>query len=127
MELSINAPVYYKEHYGIDNEVYRFAQRAHSFFKNKEYSRTVQIIGIVPVIAPPEVYAAGNYKDRVKFLCNKSVASVEMHMDFDRYHNAGSAEKINQTKEMILAAVKRISSKVDFDYDRFRGDLASLQ
>ncbi len=28
MELNINAPVYYKEHYGIDNDVYRFAQKA---------------------------------------------------------------------------------------------------
>lgn len=127
MELNINSPVYYKDQYGIDNEVYRFTRRAYLFFQDKEYSRTVQIIGIVPVVAPVEVYAAGKYKDKVKFLCNKSVASVEIKMDFDRYHGADSAGKIRLTKEMILTAVKRVSSKVEFDFDKFREDLTNLQ
>ena len=126
MELNINSPVYYKDHYGIDNGVYRFTQRAQLFFKEKEYSNTLQIIGIVPIIAPKEVYAAGNYKDRVKFLCGKSAASVEIKMDFDTYHNADSVGKIALTKDMLLTAAKRIKVKVDFDYDRFKDDLESL-
>lgn len=121
-----NSPVYYKDHYGIDNAVYRFTQRAQLFFKEKEYSDTLQILGIVPIIAPQEVYAAGNYKERVKFLCGKGVASVEIRMDFDTYHNADSAGKIALTKDMLLTAAKRIKAKVDFDYDRFRDDLESL-
>ncbi len=127
MELNINSPVYYKNHYGIDNAVHRFTQRAQLFFKEKEYSNTLHIIGIVPIIAPQEVYAAGNYKERVRFLCGKSVASVEVKMDFDAYHNADSAGKIALTKDMLLTAAKRIKAKVDFDYDRFRDDLGSLQ
>ena len=127
MEININSPVYYKDHYGIDNAVYRFTQRVHLFFKEIEYSDTLQIIGIVPIIAPQEAYAAGNYKERVKFLCGKSVASVEIKMDFDAYHNADSSGKIAMTKDMLLTAAKRIKTKVDFDYDRFRDDLESLQ
>ena len=127
MELNINSPVYYKDHYGIDNAVYRFTQRAQLFFKEKEYSNTLQIIGIVPIITPQEVYAAGNYKERVKFLCGKSVASVEIRVDFDAYHNAGSSGEIALTKDMLLTAAKRIKTKVDFDYDRFKDDLESLQ
>ena len=127
MELNINSPVYYKNHYGIDNAVYRFTQRAQLFFKEKKYSNTLQIIGIVPIIAPQEVYAAGNYKERVKFLCGKSVASVEIRVDFDAYQNAGSSGKIALTKDMLLTAAKRIKTKVDFDYDRFKDDLGSLQ
>ena len=127
MEININSPVYYKDHYGIDNAVYRFTQRVHLFFKEIEYSDTLQIIGIVPIIAPQEAYAAGNYKERVKFLCGKSVASVEIKMDFDAYHNADSSGKIALTKDMLLTAAKRIKTKVDFDYDRFRDDLESLQ
>lgn len=126
MELNINSPVYYKDHYGIDNAVYRFTQRAQLFFKEKEYSNTLQIIGIVPIIAPQEVYAAGNYKERVKFLCGKSVASVEIRVDFDAYHNADSSGKIALTKDMLLTAAKRIKTKADFDYDRFKDDLESL-
>lgn len=127
IEVNINSPVYYKDHYGIDNAVYKFTQRAQLFFKEKEYSDTLQILGIVPIIAPQEVYAAGNYKERVKFLCGKSVASVEVKIDFDAYHNADSAGKIALTKDMLLTAAKRIKAKVDFDYDRFRDDLGSLQ
>lgn len=127
MEVNINSPVYYKDHYGIDNAVYRFTQRAHLFFKEKAYGDTLQIIGIVPIIAPQEVYAAGNYKERVRFLCGKSVASVEVKMDFDAYHNADSSGKIALTKDMLLTAAKQIKTKVDFDYDRFRDDLESLQ
>ena len=126
MELNINSPVYYKDYYGIDNAVYRFTQRAQLFFKEKEYSNTLQIIGIVPIIAPKEVYAAGNYKDRVKVLCGTSAASVEIKMDFDTYHNADSVGKIALTKDMLLTAAKRIKVKVDFDYDRFKDDLESL-
>lgn len=73
MELNINSPVYYKDHYGIDNAVYRFTQRAQLFFKEKEYSDTLQILGIVPIIAPQEVYAAGNYKERVKFYAARAL------------------------------------------------------
>ena len=126
IEVNINSPVYYKDHYGIDNAVYRFTQRAHLFFKEKEYSDTLQILGIVPIIAPQEVYAAENYKERVRFLCGKSVASVEIRVDFDAYHNADSAGKIALTKDMLLTAAKRIKAKADFDYDRFKDDLESL-
>lgn len=126
MELNINSPVYYKDHYGIDNAVYKFTQRAYLFFREKEYSSTLQIIGIVPIIAPQEVYADGSYKERVRFLCGKSVASVEIRVDFDAYHNADSSGKIALTKDMLLTAVKRIKAKVDFDYDRFKDDLESL-
>lgn len=60
MEVNINSPVYYKDHYGIDNAVYRFTQRAHLFFKEKEYSDTLQILGIVPIKAPQEVWCIGS-------------------------------------------------------------------
>ena len=127
MELNINSPVYYKDHYGIDDAVYRFTQRAQLFFRENEHSSTLQIIGIVPIIAPQEVYAAENYKERVRFLCGKGVASVEIRVDFDAYHNADSSGKIALTKDMLLTAAKRIKAKVDFDYDRFKDDLESLQ
>ena len=48
-------------------------------------------------------------------------------MNFDAYHNAGSSGKISLTKDMLLTAAKRIKAKVDFDYDRFKDDLESLQ
>ena len=127
MELNINSPVYYKDHYGIDNEVYRFCQRAYVSFKDREYSGTLRILGILPIAAPEEVWAERNYREKVKFLCGRSFASVEIKLDLEAYRNADSAERIRQTKEMILTAVRRIKGKVDFDYDRFQADLMKLR
>ena len=47
-------------------------------------------------------------------------------MDFNVYYNADSIKRIELTKEMILTAVKRIITKVDFDYGKFKEDLISL-
>ena len=126
MELNINSPVYFKDHYGIDDEVYKFCQRAYLFFKDKKYSNTLQIIGIVPIVEPQEIVEGESYKEKVKFLCNKSVASINIKMDFNDYYNADSIKRIELTKEMILTAVKRIITKVDFDYGKFKEDLISL-
>ena len=126
MELNINSPVYFKDHYGIDDEVYRFCQRTYLFFKDKKYSNTLQTIGIIPIVAPQEIVEK-NYKENVTFLCNKNVASINIKIDFNDYYNADSIKRIELTKEMILTAVKRIITKVDFDYDRFKEDLISLQ
>ena len=126
IELNINSPVYFKDRYGIDDEVYKFCQRAYLFFKDKKYSNTLQIVGIVPIVAPQEIVDGENYKEKVKFLCDKSVASINIKMDFNDYYNADSIKRIELTKEMILTAVKCIITKVDFDYDKFKEDLISL-
>ena len=83
----------------------------------------MQVVGIVPIVAPQEIADGENYKEKVKFLCNKSVASINIKMEFNDYCNADSIKRIELTKEMILIAVKRIITKVDFDYDRFKEDL----
>lgn len=127
MELNINQPAYFKEHYGIDDEVYKFCQKAHLFFKDKEYSNMLHVIGIAPVAAPREVYDSGKWKESTKFLCNKSVVCITIRMNFENYYKADSLGKIEQTKEMVFTAVNRIKSKGIFDYDNFKEDLLSLK
>ena len=126
MELNINSPVYFKEQYGVDDEVYRFCQKAYLFFKDKEYSDTLHTIGIVPVVAPKELCDNGLWKDSTRFLCNKQTVSIVIKMDFESYYKADSFGKVEKTKEMILTAVKRIKSKGKFDYDRFKEDFKSI-
>ena len=120
MELNINSPAYFKEHYGVDDDVYRFCRKAYLFFKDREYSNILHIIGIVPVVAPQEVYDKGAWKECVRFLDNKNVASIVIRMDFEDYYHADSMGKLEQTKEMVLTAIKRIKSKGKFDYEKFR-------
>lgn len=55
MDLNINSPAYFGEHYGVDGDVCRFCQTAAAFFKDKEYSSSLHIIGITPACAPQSV------------------------------------------------------------------------
>lgn len=127
MELNINLPAYFKEHYGADDEVYRFCQKAYLFFKDREYSNILHIVGIMPVVAPQEMYDRGAWKESVRFLDNQSVASIVIRMNFEDYYHADSMGKLEQTKEMILTAVKRIKTKGKFDYVKFKEDFLSLK
>lgn len=126
MELNINSPAYFSEHYGVDDEVYKFCQKAHLFFKDKEYSNTLQIIGIVPFAAPQEIYDSGARKEHIRFFCNKNCVSIGIRMNFENYYKADSFGKVEQIKEMILTAIKRVKSKGKFDYDKFKADFSLL-
>lgn len=126
MELNINTPAYFSQHYGIDDEVYHFCQRVYMYFKDKEYSDTLHTIGIVPVAAPQELYNDGAWKESVKVIGNKSCAIISIRMDFDEYYNSDSAKKILLTKKMILKAVKKIKSKGNFDYNAFERDFSAI-
>ena len=127
MELNINLPAYFKEHYGADDEVYRFCQKAYLFFKDREYSNILHIVGIMPVVAPQEMYDRGAWKESVRFLDNQNVASIVIRMNFEDYYHADSMGKLEQTKEMILTAVKRIKTKGKFDYVKLKEDFLSLK
>jgi len=78
-------------------------------------------------IAPQEIYDSGKWKENIKFLCNKSIVSITIRMNFENYYKADSLEKVEQTKEMILTAVKQIKSKSKFNYDKFKNDLLYLK
>ena len=56
MELNVNSPAYFTQHYGVDDEVYRFCQTVRLYFIDREYSDTLHTIGIVPIAAPQELY-----------------------------------------------------------------------
>jgi len=119
-------PAYFKEYYGVDDEVYRFCQKAYLFFKDREYNNTLHIIGIVPVVAPQEVYDRGAWKESIRFLNNRNVVSIVIKMNFENYYHADSMGKLEQIKEMILTAVKGIKSKGKFDYEKFKEDFLAL-
>lgn len=127
MELNINSPAYFSEHYGVDDEVYRFCQKLYAHFKGKEYSETLYLIGITPIAAPQELYDRGAWKEFVRLVDNKSCAIISVRMNFEEYYNANNTEKIILIKDLILSAVKKIKSKGKFDYNKFAEDLRNLK
>ena len=127
MELNINSPAYFTDHYGIDDEVYKYCQQLHDFFRTREYSETMNIIGITPVIAPKEIYDQGMWKEKVQVVGLGSCAMIDIRMDFDNYYNADSNGKIELIQQMIIRAVRKIKSKGKFDWEKFRDDLLKYQ
>lgn len=126
MELNVNSPAYYKDHYGIDDEVYSFFQKAYLFFLNKEYSDTLKIVGIVPIVAPKKLYDSGDWKESVRLIDGNNCAIVSLRINFEEYHNADSTGKIALTKDVVLRALRKIKLKVDFDYEAFKRDLDAV-
>lgn len=127
MELNINSPAYFTDHYGIDDEVYKYCQQLHDFFRTREYSESMNIIGITPVIAPKEIYDQGMWKEKVQVVGLGSCAMIDIRMDFDNYYNADSNGKIELIQQMIIRAVRKIKSKGKFDWEKFRDDLLRYQ
>lgn len=126
MELNVNSPAYYKDHYGIDDEVYSFFQKAYLFFLDKEYSATLKTVGIVPIVAPKELYDSGDWKESVRLIDGNNCAIATLRINFEEYHNADSIGKIALTKDVVLRALRKIKSKVDFGYEAFAHDLNQL-
>lgn len=67
--------------------MYKYCQIVYSNFLDKDYSDTLKTIGIIPIIVPNDL-CGKKYKNKVKFLCYKTVASVEIIIDFDDYCNS---------------------------------------
>ena len=107
MELNINSPAYFTNHYGVDDEVYRYCQNLHNYFKTKEYSETLTIIGITPIVAPKEVYNQGLWKEKVQIVSLGTCAMIDVRMDFESYYNADSDGKIQLIEEMLIKAIKK--------------------
>lgn len=126
MELNINSPSYFSEHYGVDDDVYRFCREVYSFFKDKEYSETLHTIGIMPSIAPKEVYDSGKWKESVQLVGNKSCAIIYIRMDFTKYYEADGMGKIEQMKEAVLKGVKKIKARGKFDFASFEKDFDEM-
>lgn len=126
MELNINSPAYFSRQYGVDDEVYRYCQNLHEFFKDKEYSETLSIIGIIPIIAPKELYEQGMWKERTQLVSLGSCAIIHIRMDFKSYYHADSSGRIALVKEMLVRAVKKIKTRGKFDWESFCEDLSDF-
>lgn len=126
MELNINSPAYFTQQYGVEESVYRYCQKCYEYFKDKEYSDILTIIGICPQCAPKNLYQQGKWKEQVRFIGNANCASIDIRMDFDQYYNATSEEKVTIIRDTIMKAIKKIKAKGKFDYENFCRDLQNM-
>ena len=126
MVLNINSPAYYTNIYGIDDEVYWMCRELSDFVKEKKYSDIIDIVGVVPIIAPKDDIDKGLWKEVKKCDLKFRVATVSLHISFDDYIQSDIEKKKSLIIDNILKSVKVISKKGKFDFNDFKEDIISF-
>ena len=123
MDLNINSPSFYTQEYGIDDDVYWMCRELSDFLKDKKYSDAINIIGIVPIVAPASVIQKGLCKAHKKCEPQYGFASVSLQIDYEEYIESDTSNKKRLIIDNILASVKSISKKGKIDYRLFEKDV----
>ena len=123
MEININSPIYYKDIYGIDNEIAQLCQKIHIFFKEKKYSELINIVGIVPIIVPSEFINQRKYKEKKFCSTTYGFADVQLFTDYNLYVNGSIEQKKIYIVTNVLRSINAIKGKGKIDYKRFESDM----
>lgn len=123
MDLNINSPAYYTNIYGTDDEIYWMCRELSDLVKEKRYSEIIDIVGIVPIIAPQGDIDNGLWKEVKKCDLKLKVATVSLHISFDEYIHSDAEKKKWLIIDNILKSVKAISKKGKIDFDCFKEDI----
>lgn len=126
MVLNINSPAYYTNIYGIDDEVYWMCRELSDFVKGKKYSDIIDIVGVVPIIAPKDDIDKGLWKEVKKCDLKFRVATVSLQISFDDYIQSDIEKKKSLIIDNIIKSVKVISKKGKFDFNDFKEDIISF-
>ena len=126
MELNINSPIYYKNIYGVDDEVYWMCREICKFVEEKEYGKLVNRIGISPIVAPDELIENGEWKEHTKYAIKSNLIIVKRHINYNKYVNASMEEKKKLIVGNILKSVKSVKGKGEIDYAQFEQDILDL-
>ena len=116
MDLNINSPAYYTSEYGVDDDIYWMCRELSYYVREKKYSDAINIIGIVPIVAPAAVLEKGLCKAHKRCELKSGFASVSLHIDYEEYVNADIARKKTLIINNILSSVKAVSKKGKIDY-----------
>ena len=78
MDLNINSPAYYTREYGVDDDIYWMCRELSYYVREKKYSDAINIIGIVPIVAPAAVLEKGLCKAHKRCELKSGFASVSL-------------------------------------------------
>ena len=123
MELNINSPAYYTQTFGVNDDVYRMCRELNAWVKEKRYSELINVVGIVPIVAPLEEIEKGLWKETKKCDTSFHVATVSLHIDYEKYCNADIKEKKELIIVNLLKSVKAVSKKGKIDDKSFENDI----
>jgi hypothetical protein len=123
MQININSPAYFSSKYGVDDEVYWMCMEISRFMKDKTYSKKIDTVGIVPIIAPEELINKGQWKEELRYDMKFKLAYISKQVEFEKYKNSHIEIRKKLIVKNILESVKSIQCKGNFDYENFEEDL----
>lgn len=126
MDLNINSPVYYTQIYGVDDEIYWMCRGLCKALKEKQYSDVINIIGIMPIIAPISEIEKGLCKEHKKCEPKAGLALVSLQINYEEYVKGDISVKKKLIIDNILKSVKSISKRGKIDYSSFEKDVKTF-
>lgn len=126
IDLNINSPAYYTQIYGVDDEIYWMCRELYKALKEKQYSDVINIIGIVPIVAPISEIEQGHWKVHKKCEPKAGFASVSLQIDYEEYVKGDISIKKKLIIDNVLKSVKSISKRGKIDYSSFEKDVKTF-
>lgn len=123
MELNINSPAYYTKQFGVVDDIYNMCQEIREVVRNKKYSSIINIVGIIPIIAPADVIESGLFKEIKRCEVKYGFATVSLQIDYEKFVNADIEEKKKMIVNNILASIKSIHRRAKIDFEEFSKDI----
>lgn len=123
MELNINSPAYYKNIFGVDDDVYQMCGMLSSYMKNKNYSEVITSVGVCPIVAPQQELDKGLWKETKKCELKYGFASVGLQIDYEKYVEATMDEKKSLIVKNVVDSIKAIKTKGNMDFKLFESDI----
>lgn len=123
MELNINSPAYYSKKHGVDDDIYRLCKDISEYVREKNYSDVINIVGIVPIIAPDDILQSGLFKEKKKCEIKYGFASVSLRIDYQKYVENDIEGKKKIIIKNILESIKCIQKRGKIDYKKFEKDI----
>jgi len=125
MNLFLNSPSHYTQEFGVIEEVYVMCQYISQNVDVRKYTDCLDTIGIVPMIAPPEIIAETEWKEIKHISTRFRMANIALCTDYEEYCNADLNDKKKIVIENILDSLKVIKKKLreKFNYEQMEKDI----
>ncbi len=125
MNLFINSPAYYTNRHGVCDEIYKMCSLISQNIDVTKYTDYLDTIGILPLVAPKNILASGNYKEVKKISISCRFASISLVSDYNEYVSADINGKKDIITDNILRSLYVIkkSLKNNFDFDKIKEDI----
>lgn len=127
MNLFLNSPSHYTQEFGVIDEVYKMCQYISQNIDIKEYTDSLDTIGIVPMIAPSETINDSEWEE-IKYVSMRfRMANISLCSDYELFCNANLKDKRKMLLDNILDSLKVIKQKLrgQFNYEKMEKDIVA--